>query len=82
MQRTPEPLIVLGRDIGTFTGWDQIDDDMMVFYDYTPHVSVGLPSGDLFVSYGAGLVMTYDDDGQETSKNDLIDAIGHVTRKG
>lgn len=41
-------VLVLGTKIGEASGWDQIDDDCMFFYDFTPNyagMKLGILSG-------------------------------------
>lgn len=47
---------VLGRTIGTASGWDQVDDEILFFYDFVPNAKVMLPSGDLQWDYLNGII--------------------------
>lgn len=79
MSKEKMDLIVLGRKIGKHDGWDQNDTDHVVFYDFEPAEGVDLPSGDLHVDYGSGLLKTYDDEGTtEVHSADVIDVLKNL----
>lgn len=66
---------VLGRNIGTATGWDEIGNQDIMLYDFIPNSRFNLPRGDLGVLFEAGLFETYDDDGTVTSTQDMIEVL-------
>ena len=47
---------VLGRTIGIASGWDQIDEDVICFYDFEPNAKVAVPSGLLQVDMVEGIL--------------------------
>lgn len=69
---------VLGRKIGTATGWDEPDTFVMVIYDFEPADGIDLPSGDVNFNFETGTAETYDDDGEVTMSMDLVEVLaGH-----
>ncbi len=79
-----EPLewIVMGRVIGTATGWDQSSDWDMQLYNFVPATTCPtLIAGDPCIMFEQGRICYYDDQGQETLTLDLIDATMHAERK-
>ncbi len=76
----PTELTVLGRILGTHTGWDLADTDSFQFYDFLPADGVVIPATDcLFVDFSKGLYEAYfgDDIG---ARGDLIDALKDLPR--
>lgn len=73
-------LVVLGRVIGTFTGWDQGDTLNFVFYGFKPKFE-GMPEGDMNVDYEGGFFRFYDDEGNETWANDIIERMKDIPRE-
>lgn len=74
------PFTVLGRDIGTGSGWDQIDMVQIVIYDFIPSFGVDLPRGDLSVEYDNGYFKMYDDDvGEVTWSADMVERLRDVS---
>lgn len=47
---------LLGRRVGTFTGWDQHDTMIFTYYGVQPYTALGLPSGDWDVDYDKGSI--------------------------
>lgn len=72
---------VLGRVIGTGTGWDQQDTNVIIIYDFIPAEGIPLPSGDLSFDSELGYFQTYDDEGNEVAVVDAIDTLANVKRK-
>jgi hypothetical protein len=66
--------MVLGRTIGTATGWDG-DMEPMIIYDFIPYKEVKLPHGDLSIDFMKGLFITYDPDGNEVQSLDMIEIL-------
>lgn len=66
---------VLGRHIGTMTGWDQADDFAILLLDFEPAVGVSIPAGDIVINFDTGKVETYNDDGDVTFEADIIDVL-------
>jgi hypothetical protein len=44
---------ILGIVVGTATGWDEVTDWGLTFYDFKPVLN-GIPEGDLFVDFQSG----------------------------
>lgn len=66
---------VLGRNIGTATGWDELGDNDIILYEFIPDSRFDLPSGDLGVLFEAGRFVTYDSDGNEANDIDMVAAL-------
>jgi hypothetical protein len=58
-------LIIMGRAIGTFDGWDDVGDLVMIYYAFNPCPTLEreLPVGDISVDYEKGTFSFYCDDG-------------------
>lgn len=70
---------VLGRVIGTATGWDQADSFVISVYDFQPVAGVNLPKTDcLTVDFEKGTAETYDEKGEVTSSTDLVTALKNI----
>lgn len=64
---------VMGRALGTASGWDRIDDDILFFYDFKPSIDALKPLGGGFaVDLERGLFIRYDDDGAEAAVLDAV----------
>lgn len=72
------PWTVLGREIGTATGWDQADTFVMQLYDFKPADNVDLPSGTLCINFESGVAETYDDNGKVLISKDIVLALFDV----
>lgn len=61
-------VMILGKVIGTCTGWDLSSDagTEEVYYNFIPFPGIGLPFGDLFVNYGKATLDFYDQNGEVT----------------
>ena len=73
------PWTLLGRDIGTATGWDQADTFVMQLYDFKPAHGIDLPSGTISVNFETGLVESYDEEGRTIEAKDIVAAVGLVS---
>jgi hypothetical protein len=62
MAEERNPLKVFGRVIGTYTGWEQVDDLTFMFYDFIPDEKYDLKAGDLAVDYESGSFQVTTDD--------------------
>jgi hypothetical protein len=60
-----QDLVVLGRKIGTFTGWDQLDTVHLLFTGFEPLDALKLPKGDISINYDAGTFEITDGDKAE-----------------
>jgi hypothetical protein len=63
---------LLGRMIGTATGWDDSGEMDFVLYDFIPDPRVNIPPGDLSVEITKGLFSHYNDDGEVVWDQDII----------
>ena len=73
---------VEGRSLGTSDGWDQVDDEIMYFYDFRPfdHVTT-IPAGDLAWNQTDGTLEVYTDDGiNVVFSGDVIDLLKNIKR--
>jgi len=65
-------LILCGRKVGTYTGWDQFDGASFQFYDFEPGSGVTIPATPcLTVCYDSGVVECMNDD-TSNFKGDLV----------
>jgi hypothetical protein len=69
------PWTILGREIGTATGWDQADTFIMQLYDFMPAAGVDLPSGTISINFETGMVESWDDNGQIIKARDIVTAV-------
>lgn len=74
-------LLVLGRNIGTYTGWDQFDTMIFGFYDFEPNNGVALTKAYcIAIDYEKGL-FTYDSTDRHSSENfDLITLLLNIPK--
>lgn len=77
-----EPVTILGKFVGTATGWDQVDDLAIVLYEFEPYEGFEVPTDNLTVDFVAGTVKNYDDEGNETFNTDMITVMnGFIARQ-
>ena len=69
------PLQLLGRTVGTYRGWDDLEGDGLVFYEVLPAPLIAFPSGDVTVDFLGGRVLTHDLQGQVLTNQDLFEII-------
>ena len=72
--------ILLGRKIGTGTGWDDVDVLVITIYDFEPAQFCKLPIGTVTFDLNKGIASSYDDGGNELVSLDIMDAIGACER--
>lgn len=71
---------VLGRKVGTATGWDQADTFVMTLYDFQPATGVDLPTAEFMTfDFEHGTAETFDETGKVTFTTDLVAAIAHLS---
>lgn len=76
----PKDLMIMGRIIGTYTGWDG-DDESMVFYDFKPTAEFSAVAGfapasdDITVHFTMGFFIWYDENGIPLAQHDVIAAL-------
>ena len=68
---------VMGRLVGTATGWDQQDTWVMMLYDFVPVEGIPFPTGDVTFDFERGTVTLYNDDGVATDVVDFVEAVMH-----
>lgn len=57
-------VIILGRKIGTASGWDEQDPLSLAFHDFIPSEDVLLEKcASIFVNYSSGVIEGYNDAG-------------------
>lgn len=71
---------VLGRAIGTVTGWDEADDYCIILHNFIPSAGLPMPTGELVINYDRGLIQTFGDGGVETFQADMVEALRHLPR--
>lgn len=77
MEKKNMVFMILGRFIGTYTGWDRQDTFEIMAYDFKPYPGVDLPSGDVSFDLETGLATCYkDDDNNEVL--DFAEKIMHI----
>lgn len=77
---TPSPLVILGRTIGTFTGWDQGDTLAFDYYGFKPVEGLPIPACDLNVDYDNGYFSHYNDAGNKLGEWDIVTCLQAITR--
>lgn len=75
MTTSRDDCIILGRKIGTFSGWNVQDTLVVIFYEFEPVEGLQLPTEDLTVDFDGGQFIT-DKDG----KIDIVDLIKGLPR--
>ncbi len=76
---TPMPLKILGREIGTSTGWDGDPGTYMQFYDYIPKTGVNLEACDCLCFDGEqGKFQILNEDGNPTKEWDVIEILKNL----
>ena len=75
-------LKIFDRAVGTFTGWEEVDDFVLAFYDFEPYEGFDMPKSDLTVDYVKGTFKNYDDAGEVTvSKDFFLVLFGFIARQ-
>ncbi len=68
------PLKILGVEIGTYDGWDEVDTAVLSYYNIeldNPDADFG-NGFDCVVDFGEGTITEYNDDGTIRHSKDLI----------
>lgn len=73
-------LTILGRKIGTSTGWDGDPGEHIWFYDFIPDANVHLPAGDLYFDEHRGVLYISDDKGNPIQAWDVLSVLANVPR--
>lgn len=63
--------IILGRNIGTHTGWDELETNTFVLYDFVPR-GINIPAGDLTIRYDEGKFHVHDNEGDLIFEFDIL----------
>jgi hypothetical protein len=71
---------ILGRIIGTATGWDQGDTFAMNLYNFIPADGIALPPGEPFIDFETGKVEYFDSEGNITQSFDIVKILASVER--
>jgi hypothetical protein len=76
---------VLGRSIGTASGWDDMGEASYHFYDFQPNdtlivLDCGTECRDIGVDFEKGYLTEYDALANETRRHDLIEIVGKLPR--
>ena len=71
-------VVVLGRHIGTASGWDEVGDQMVCFYTFIPTNGVQLLEGTLTVCFETGQAETSADDGVVLSTVDIVPILNRL----
>lgn len=71
---------VLGRVIGTATGWDQHDSSVFEYYGFQPVPEVNIPHGGICIDFDNGLLTMSDDESVEASR-DLLPIIANLPQE-
>ena len=69
---------ILGRILGTASGWDTLDTNAIIFYDFipAPELIAVLPTHDcLEVNFETGQLSIYSEDGNPIASWDMISAL-------
>lgn len=71
-------LIIMGVNIGTYTGWDDMDVAVLFFYDFEPREGVNLPAGGINVDFNTGIVEVYTDDVEGSVPFNLLEILKNI----
>lgn len=72
---------ILGREVGTATGWDHLDTFVIQLIDFQANPASKLPSGE-FVSFDfeQGFATVWKENGTEKETVDIIEAIAALPK--
>lgn len=75
------PVTLLGRLVGSATGWDQIDTFQVSLYDFIPAEGINLPKTEfLTIDYESGKASTFNEAGERVFEADLISVLQDTVR--
>jgi len=79
---TRNDLMVLGRTIGTYDGWDGDFLETLIFYAFKPCklLEKELPEGDLTVNYEKGNFIYFKDDGGIDKTIDMMHILNMIKK--
>lgn len=73
---------ILGIDIGTASGWDDMETAVFFFYDFEPYENCPLPAGGINVNFTEGTVEVYrGEDADSPSSHNLLDVLNETRRR-
>ena len=75
MTKTRDDYTILGRVIGSASGWDMNDVSTIILHDFQPREGLALPAGDVTVSLESGLASSWDDSGNIIAEVDIVAAL-------
>lgn len=71
--------VILGRKIGTASGFDG-DIDNFMLHDFQPVPELAIPAGCVGFDFNEGIIQTWDNDGIVTWSVDMIEALKHLPK--
>lgn len=75
------PLIILGRTIGTYNGWDELEDPDFFVYEFEPAPSIPIPACDcLIIQYSKGTFEQTDNGGDAFATFDIIETLANIPK--
>lgn len=72
---------ILGRNIGTATGWDEAGNFGLTLYGLHPVQGLDIPSGDMFIDFESGQFESYGADGSAIAGGDIVSIIAQLPVK-
>lgn len=73
--------VVLGRVVGTVTGWDDGDHEIILYNLVAAANARQVPDGDVTFDFELGLIKQYDEAGNVLKSIDMITALLEIPRK-
>lgn len=71
---------ILGRNLGTASGWDGDPGECIWFYEFQPRDGVDLKSGDLQIDFVKGLIGIQGPEGEILDPEDAVYFLNEVKR--
>jgi hypothetical protein len=76
-----DPLNILGRCVGWYSGWDDVDHLNDQFYDFVPVEGVNIPkTPTLIIDHENGIIECYDDKNKVIFRKDLVEVLKTLPR--
>lgn len=72
---------ILGRNLGTASGWDGEPFETIWFYDFEPSEGIDLQKGQLQVNFQTGEIGIADDGGEVQLPLDIISFLSEVAKQ-
>ena len=74
-------ITILGRTIGTASGWDGDPGQWVSYYDFMPYAGIDLPIGDLTVDDENGIVgLSNPETGEFFEPQDIVSLLQNIPR--